>query len=140
MTIRPLEGIGSLAFGMSREEVFAELGTPDRSKPRIDFFYGGMLRVFYTDDGKVETVEIARGGPLRPILYGIPVLELSSKEVVSRLARLTPVKADHFEYPHTAIFADIEVSLWRPADPDAPPDTQCDAVSASRLGLLSGVS
>ena len=137
MVITPLIGVGPVMFAMNREAVHSHLGEPDADEARRDFYYGGLLQVFFASDGRVESVQIARTCPLRPILYDIPVLELSAGEVVARIGRITPVRTDHREYPHTSLFADVEVSLWRPPDPDAPHEVPFEAVAASRAGLLS---
>jgi len=137
MIITPLIGVGPLVFAMDRQAVHARMGKPDADGARRDFYYAGMLQVFFSSDGIVESAQIARGCPMRPLLFDIPILELPAREVVARIARITPVRTDHREYPHTSLFAEIEVSLWRPPDPDAPPEVAFEAVAASRAGLLS---
>jgi hypothetical protein len=91
LSIAPLLGVGGVGFGTKRATAIARLGSPPRSFKRtsfsshpIDSWFDGCMQVSYIGDLPiVEFIELAHGPAVEVLLWGIPVFDISSGELLS---------------------------------------------------------
>ena len=120
--IFPLTGVGSVNFGMHRNEVqtvMPEISVPFRktrlSKVETDAYHEAGFQVFYnTDTLCVEYIELSRGCTFKAELYGIDPFEKEAGELIEFLSEIDTFDESNPELGYSYIFPTIELSIWRP--------------------------
>ncbi len=134
----PLEGIGEVKLGMSREEVRQIMGpNPDTSGARnqVDNYHGGGFQIFYSKEGTVEFVELLRDSGFEAEAKGINVFEKSAQEVLDVICSYSDFNQDDLEVGYSYVFPDIELSLWRPHIPENDEDQEGKCFSTVGIGV-----
>ncbi len=80
--IEPLEGVGPIRFGMSRDEVHDHLGTPDSVNDDREWFLDGFA-VDFDSSGKVEFLEFAFSPKFRVAFRGKCLHEMDADDAVA---------------------------------------------------------
>jgi hypothetical protein len=121
----PLVGVGTVYFGMSRQEARNALGVPvlsfqkgPSSTALVDAFLENAFQIFYDEDDTVEYIELSRGGPFTALYQNVPVFETKAEELLEIVSRDTSYDRNRPEQGYTFIFPMIEVSLWRQSLPE----------------------
>jgi hypothetical protein len=121
--ITPYESAGSIRFGMTSDEVRAQLqingGAPQEKQPVLcDTFEELGMRVHYRLPGAVEAIEFR--SPARPVLEGRQLLLQRYGDLESWLRALDPgVKLDHSGLTSDRLGIRLYASSAR-NNPDAP--------------------
>lgn len=113
----PHEGVGPIRFGMTRDEVHAEFGTPEYTSPdNREGFLEGFL-IDFNSDGFVEFVELAKSNKFRALFHGKCLHEMLADDAVEYVQRYGRYDEDDPELGHSYVFLDLQLSLWRPTVP-----------------------
>jgi hypothetical protein len=134
--VEPLKGIGEIRLGMARADVRKAMPeTPDVSGSRnhVDNYHDGGLQVFYDRNDKVEFIEMLRGSGLSAVTQGVDVFAHTAKEVLDIITNITEYNQDDLEVGYSYVFADLELSLWRPNIPKS--DLEEDGKYFSTIGI-----
>jgi len=127
--INPLVGIELdekiIRFGMTRDEVVAELGRPfgyyEKSSPRITqlFYYGNALRFDFNAGGRLMFMEFLSGstGSLQPEIYGVPVFSVQADELVDLLRQQNGGTVLDNENGYSYAFPNIGIGVYRESIP-----------------------
>lgn len=122
----PLNGVGPVRLGMSREAVLAAFGpatasfhkTPNSRYP-TDVWFGSDFQVFYEgDEPTVAFIELSNGPNLEAVLFGLPVFTTSIPVLISEIGRRAEVDKTDPELGCSYIFPSLELALWRPYNDD----------------------
>ncbi len=124
--IKPLEGIGPIQFGQTRDAVqvaMAELGETEiqRLGKSRESFFGAAFQVHYDESGKVEFIETASSTAFEVLFNGKVLHEMEADEAVEFVSQYADVDTEESEIPNGYQFPSIELSLWRgtlPLDQD----------------------
>jgi hypothetical protein len=116
----PLEGVGPVRLGMSREDSRAAMGLPpsQTSGPgerRYDHYLRNAFQVFFDEDDRVAYIELYRGDPVVALYQGRRVFDTPAAELVELVSRAAPFDPDDPELGYTYTFPALELALWRPA-------------------------
>ncbi len=91
----PLNGVGSIEFGMTPKEVRARIGSTPKSFKRTpqavfpcDYFEAEGVFFYYDAEGRLEAAEFA--SPASPTLDTLNLLGLALNEATAILSRLDP--------------------------------------------------
>jgi hypothetical protein len=104
--LQPLVGVGSIRFGMSREEVrrvMAEPARPFRNTPKsrheTDAFFQNAFQIFYGgDQPTVEFIELSGGLAVRAFYRELDVFGSPADEVVAFISRDSAFDAKDRDY------------------------------------------
>jgi hypothetical protein len=119
--VEPLEGVGEIKLGMTRQEVLDLMkSVPETSGSRmqVESYLGGGLQVFYGKDDQVEFIELLRSTGISAKTKGIDVFGEPAKVVLSQIAEFSEYNQDDPEVGYSYVFPDLELSLWRPNIPE----------------------
>jgi hypothetical protein len=123
--IFPLEGVNTIKFGMSVNdvrgrmsgdfEVFRRAGAfePAMLDHPSDFYQDAGVFCYYDKSGHLDAIEFARRA--RPLLGGVDIFELSIGEATALLAKLDPEVDVHYE---GAISYALSLAVWSPEASD----------------------
>jgi hypothetical protein len=112
--IVPLNGVGPVKLGMTRNEVRSALGeSPDG--PILDNREGFMRGFFvdYDDTGRVEFIELARSSFFRAVFRGHCLHDVPADEAIALVSKYDQFDATNKELGHSYIFLKLQLSLWR---------------------------
>lgn len=127
--LNPLNGVGPLRLGASREAAVAALGTPktsfyktpDSRYPTDAWFQNG-LQVFYEgDQPTVAFIELSVECNLEAVLFGLPVFATPVPILISEVSRRAKLDEIDPELGYTYIFPSLELAFWRPDNGDEAP-------------------
>jgi hypothetical protein len=126
MVLDPLNGVGAIRLGASREAVLAALGaptesfykTPDSSHPSDAWFENG-LQVFYEgEQPTVAFIELSNARKLEAVLFGLPVFTTPVPDLLAEVGRRAKLDEDDPELGCSYIFPSLELAFWRTDDDD----------------------
>lgn len=94
-TLQPLVGVGSVRFGMSRDEVRRAMSEPPRSfrkTPRsrheTDAFFQNAFQIFYGgDQPTVECIELSGRSAVRAFYRDLDIFATPADEIVAFISR-----------------------------------------------------
>ena len=124
----PHVGIGPVRLGMTRDEVRAVMPgqpytfrkVPD-AKHETDGYHECGFQVFYFGPiPTVEYIELCRDSGFRAFYRGVDVFETAADVMVSHVCRDADYDPDDPELGCCYVFPNLELSLWRPFEPDSP--------------------
>jgi hypothetical protein len=143
----PLESLGPIRFGMTRQEVReAMLDEPETFEkgeggPEIDGYFDLALQVhFRGEDERVCFVEAAADAAFRVRFQGKFPLEVKADEAIRLLRSQAPFDADDPELGYGFVFPALETSLWREVMPEHPADEEgqrFSSIAAGEMGYFS---
>lgn len=124
--LHPLNGVGPIRFGMSREAVFAAFGPPTasfrktpNSKHPTDAWFGSDFQVFYDgDEPTVTFVELSNGTNLEAVPFGLSVFTTPVPTLISEIGRHAEFDRTDPELGYAYVFRNLELAFWRPDDRD----------------------
>lgn len=120
----PRISVGPFRFGMSRADsrAAAALLLPDSpldTSGAIDRYRNNALQLTFAADDTLDFVEIYMGSDIGVGYLGGDLGSMTDDEVREHLAGVGRVADDDPEYPAVYTFVDLDLVLWRPADPAA---------------------
>jgi hypothetical protein len=116
--IRPHAGVGPVLLGMTRAEVHAALGPPDRTtRDNRESFLGGFF-VDFAPDGRVELIELAVSPHFRAVFNGVWLHGIVAEDAVGVVSRHARYDETNPELGYTYVFRDLDMSLWRGTLPE----------------------
>jgi hypothetical protein len=141
-TLQPLVGVGSVRFGMSRDEVRRVMLEPVRSfrktpksRHETDAIFQNAFQIFYGgDQPTVEFIELSGGLAVRAFYRELDVFGTPADEVVAFISRDAAFDAKEREIPYSYIFPGLQLSLWRPTIPESADDTDGRYFSTVGIG------
>lgn len=114
--ILPLQSIGPLEPGRSRQEVHALVGPPTSTHDKFEYYdHEGYWFMLEYRDNKVVYIEFRETGqPL--LLSGLDVFRTPAEELIPLVVEVTRSAFDpHYpEIPYAYVFPELELSLWMP--------------------------
>ena len=121
----PLERIGPVHLGMSRDTVQSVLGecrsflkTPASVHP-TDAWYNGNFQVYYGgSQAVVECIEVSNNLEFLVSYMAIPVFDTPALGLVERIEQISRADQLDPEFGCSYIFPALELSLWRPTIED----------------------
>lgn len=122
----PLNGVGPVRLGMSREAVLAAFGPPTasfhktpNSRYPTDAWFGGDFQVSYEgEEPTVEFIELSSGPNVEAVLFGLPVFATSVPALISEIGRRAELDRTDPELGHSYTFPNLELAFWRPDNDD----------------------
>lgn len=140
----PLNGIGPIRFGMSREAVHAAFGPPTVSFHKTpcsryptDAWFDSDFQVFYDgDEPTVGFIELSNGHNLEAVLFGSPVFATSIPILIPEIERWAELDRTDPELGYSYTFPRLELSFWRP-DNDDEETPYCATVGIGRAGYYT---
>ncbi len=138
--IVPHEGIGPIAFGMSREQSHAAMGTTPETfrESGQDASETDAYHNFGQD--KVEYIELSADESVTAMYKGHDVFETKAQDLVNFISQEAPYDPDDPEIDFSYVFPKLELALWRPVKPVAEddPERQCfSMIGIGRPGYFS---
>ncbi len=128
--IVPHQGVGPIAFGMSREQSRAAIGTEPETFRKsgqddtpADAYYHSALQVFFDKD-QVEYIELSADESVTAIYRGHNVFGTKVQDLVDLVSREAPYDPDDPESGYSYIFPKPELALWRPVMPEDEDDPE----------------
>jgi hypothetical protein len=134
LIIEPLIGVGPIKLNMSKEQVHAVLGPPDFSHGNREGFLSGLM-VNFSQEGKVEFIELAKSERYVALLNGIDAHSWPASEVVELLAKQAAFDSADPELGYSYIFKDMQLSLWRSVMPESISDSEGRYFEAVGIGV-----
>lgn len=120
ITLHPLhgieiEGLGTLQFGQSRQDVVALLGKPSSGETEQLYYDGLGLRVDLDRTDGVEFMEFSRAenGDYQLSLYGTDPLALPAAQLTALLAEKDSTGIDDGEAPCCYCYTHLSIGVWR---------------------------
>ena len=135
--IEPLRGVGPIRFGMSRDQVHEQLGSPQRVNDDREWFLSGFA-VDFDADGRVEFIEAARSANVRINFHGECLLDMSPDKAVEFVSKFAPYDPSDPELGCSYVFPALQVSLWRPTMPQS--DQSADESEGSRFHAVGAAT
>jgi hypothetical protein len=140
----PLQGVGPVFLGMTRDEVHAALGDQFqtfRKAPTAshstDAWHDNAFQVFYGGSAPiVEYIELSRSQKFTVSLLGLSVFDTEAPELLSGIQAHATADAANPEQGFSYIFPDLELSVWRPGLQD----TRFATIGIGRLGYYSNAA
>jgi hypothetical protein len=122
----PINGVGPVRLGASREAVIAALGTPTasfhktpNSRHPVDAWFGNGFQVFYEgDQPMVAFIELSEGHDFEAVLFGLPVFTTTTAILVREVGHRAKHDEADPELGCSYIFPSLELALWRPDSDD----------------------
>jgi hypothetical protein len=141
-TLQPFVGVGSVRFGMSRDQVrrtMPEVPRSFRKTPKArhetDAFFQNAFQVFYGgDEPAVEFIELCGGLAVRAFYRDLDVFATPADEVVTYISRDAAFDPNGREIPYCYIFRGLQLSLWRPTIPTSADDIDGRCFSTVGIG------
>ncbi len=139
--ILPHKGVGPIRLGMSRREVHEVFGEPQFSHNNREGFLDGFM-VDFTQDEKVEFIELAKSQQFRAIFEDKCLHEILADEAVAHVSRFGTYDQNHWELGYSYLFVDLQLSLWRGTmpeedqSPDDPDGRFFEAVGIAEQGYF----
>lgn len=138
LNIEPLVGVGPIRFGMTRAEVHAALGMPERIDDRRECFLGGFM-VDFDASGLAEFIEMAESDKFTVTFQDKNLHAVPAEELVKSLSAVAKIKEDDVELGYSYIFPELQISLWRGTIPESAQDEDgryFEAVGVARKGYF----
>lgn len=122
----PLNGVGPIRLGASRDAVLAAFGTPPQrfhktptSRYPIDAWFENGFQVSYGGDTPtVEYIELAHGHDFEALVFGISVFATTVPALVGEIGQRAKIDDADPELGYSYIFPSLELAFWRPIDDD----------------------
>lgn len=122
----PLNGVGPIRLGMSRESVLAAFGPPTasfnktpNSRYPTDAWFGSDFQVFYEgDEPTVAYIELSNGLNLEAVVFGLPVFTTSIQALILEIGRRAELDRTDPELGYSYTFPNLELAFWRPDNDD----------------------
>jgi hypothetical protein len=144
--IVPHEGIGPIAFGMSREQSRAAMGTTPESfresgqdASETDAYHKAAFQVFFGQD-KVEYIELSADESVTAMYKGRDVFETKAQDLVNFISQEAPYDPDDPEIGFSYVFPKLELALWRPVKPEDEDDPEGQYFSTIGIGCQGYLS
>ena len=140
--LRPLDGCNDITFGMQRVEVRRRLGEPENAdeasvlsfegfdlpSPAVDRWYESEFQVHYDDDLRVEFIELhgREAEHTRVTICGLDAFNIPAVALIGQLSEklASEFDASDDEIPHSYVWREWDVALWRQVAPEDEPDTE----------------
>lgn len=124
--VDPLNGVGLIRLGASRETVLGALGTPatsfyktPNSRYPTDTWFENGFQVFYEgDQPMVAFIELSNGHNFEAVLFGLPVFATAAPVLVREVGRRAKLDETDPELGYAYIFPSLELAFWRPDNDD----------------------
>ena len=118
----PLKGLGPVALGMTRAEVYDVLGPPPATFRKAasaahptDAWHENAFQVFYEGaEPTVAYIEAADSPEFDVNLFGYSVFREPADALAAAVSLVSPADTADPEYGCSFIFRDLSLSLWRP--------------------------
>jgi hypothetical protein len=122
----PLNGVGPIRLGASRESVLAALGTPSASfyktadsRYPTDAWFGNGFQVYYEgDEPMVAFIELSDSDDYKAVLFGLPVFATAASALVREVGRRAKLDETDPELGYGYTFPSLELAFWRPDNDD----------------------
>lgn len=122
----PLNGVGPVRLGMSRETVRAVCGPPTvtfhktpNSRYPTDAWFENDFQVFYEgDEPTVSFIELCNGHNLEAVLFGLPLFATSVPALIAEIRRRAKLDETDPELGYSYTFPTLELAFWRPDNDD----------------------
>jgi hypothetical protein len=116
----PHKSLGLVRIGVERSEVHRAMGVPESSFNKTtasvhptDAWFCGAFQVFYTDEGKVEFIEVTGGAGVEVVCFGVSVFSTAAVSLIEQLSKVTIFSVE--DAGCSFISRSADVALWRPA-------------------------
>ncbi|KQQ91766.1 hypothetical protein [Massilia sp. Leaf139] len=124
--LNPINGVGPVSLGASREAVIAALGTPTASfyktpdsRYPTDAWFGNGFQVFYEgEQPMVAYIELSEGYDFEAVLFGLPVFSTTTPILIREVGRHSKLDETDPELGYSYIFPSLELAFWRPDNDD----------------------
>lgn len=117
--VLPHVGIDSITLGMSRGDIVAQRGDPDKGSTNSVLYYSSDSRVALNLDvgGVLEYIEASWDHVTRPraVLGEVDLFGAPADDVVRQLARRSASRVA--EGGQSVVFGELDLVLWRPTLP-----------------------
>lgn len=145
----PLQGVGAIRLGMTREETRSIMASPFQSRQRrfdpaaIDAYLEACFQIFFDDKDKVDYIELSRRGTFTALYKDASVFQTKVDNMVALVLQDAEVDKSDREYGYSYIFPALELSLWRavmPEPQDDPADLEgvyFDTIGIGKFGYYS---
>lgn len=141
--VTPHVSVGPVRLGMTRDQVRNLMPGPCEPFPKerdalheTDAFHESGFQVFYGGPAPVvEYIELSRDSGFRALYRGVDVFATPADELAAHIAHDAPFDPDNGELGYSYIFPALDLSLWRPAIPDSPDDTDGREFSTIGIGI-----
>lgn len=135
----PLNGVGPIPLGASREAVLTSLGTPEEtfyktssSRYPTDAWFQNGLQVFYEGDTPtVAFVELTNDPDVEAVLFGLPVCATPVPNLIAEVMRHATLDEADPELGYAYTFPSLELAFWRPDEDDA----ECPYFATVGIGI-----
>lgn len=125
--LNPLNGVGPVSLGASREAVIAALGAPTasfyktpESRYPTDAWFGSGFQVFYEGEQPMVTfIELSEGYDCGAVLFGLPVFSTTTQILIREVGRRAKLDETDPEFGYSYIFPSLELVFWRPDNDDS---------------------
>ncbi|WP_164103817.1 outer membrane protein assembly factor BamE [Candidatus Laterigemmans baculatus] len=134
--IKPKVGVGPIRFGMTREEVRKQFGSPEEGDQDREWYLDDMA-IDFDASGRVTFIELAESENFRAILDDKCLHELAAEDAVAHVQRIAEYDPNAPEVGYAYVFPALQLSLWRPVlpendqDPDDPTGRHFEAVGVA---------
>ncbi|MEH6471208.1 MAG: hypothetical protein V7752_08160 [Halopseudomonas sp.] len=114
--LHPLEGVGPIKFGATKDQVRKTLGEPESCHGHTEYFLGSSIQVTYSTAGLVEFIELA--SDVVVAWSGIELFTTPVSDLVAAISQFSSLATEESEPGYTFTFPEAEVGFWRPTQPD----------------------
>jgi len=125
LSIKPLEGVGKVKFGMSSHEISEILSkTPSKFyriiglEPQTDAYFNSSFQIDYNNKGECVFIEISSNKNYDVLFNGINVFKTNAQDLIKITSKVEDYDHNHPELGFSYIFLKLELSLWRERDRD----------------------
>ena len=112
----PLEGVGPIKLGSSKEQVQYVLGKPESCHGRTEYYCVSSGQVTYSAAGRVEFIELA--SDVVVLWNGLDIFSTPVQELIEAIAQFSPQALEEDEPGYMFTFPEAEVSFWRETQPN----------------------
>lgn len=105
-----------------------------------DAYHGAALKVFYSDAGFVEYIELSRDREISARYGGIDLFSTPAEAVVRHVSKDAPFDPNDPEFGYVYAFPRLELVFWRPVIPENSRDRGGFYFSTVGVGTLGYVS
>jgi hypothetical protein len=124
--VDPLNGVGPVHLGMSREAVLAAFGSPTDSFRRTsssryptDAWFENSFQVSYDgDEPTVAFIELCNDSNLEAVVFGLPVFTTAVSTLIREIECHAALDETDPELGYSYTFPKIELAFWRPDNDD----------------------
>ena len=110
--IKPLESVGKVKFGMSKNETNILLGLPNSINENVHYYFNNCLQIHFEHD-LVSFIEIANSSELKVNLMDLNIFEMTVENLIPEINNFYELDHTDPEKGYSYIFPKIEVSFWR---------------------------